>query len=144
MRTGKRAFAGVDDADYHCRLSGPLLAPRRGNDSPAVFANPTQPGTPRVTLADRVGGDEAESPSLSEQVERSSEEVGDKIRVAMRLIVDRFEPVDVSLDAAFGERGSSRKGRIAHEGVETRVLPIEDFEELDLPVKGNDRVGCAS
>ena len=83
IRAGERTLVDVDDADYHCRLAWPLLATRRCEDRPAVLANPAQPSAPCVALADRVCGDQAESPSLPQQIERPPEEVGDEIGVAV-------------------------------------------------------------
>ena len=83
-------------------------------------------------------------PLAPQQVERAAEEVGHEIGVAVRLLVDRLEPVEITARVPGRERVLARERRIAHERVEPGVRAVEDLGELDLPVKGNDRMRSAA
>ncbi len=74
----------MDDADHDRRHTRPLQPFARGVDRAAVGADPAEARGLRVTLADGVGGDQAKGAALPDQVERSAEEVGHEVGVAVR------------------------------------------------------------
>ena len=103
-----------------------------------MLADPAQPRGAGVALGDRVGGDQAERAARAHQVEGPPEEVRDKVRVAVALIVPGLEPVGVAADVAGRDGVLPRERRIPDERIEPRVLPVEHLGELDLPVKGRE------
>ena len=141
---GEWPLVGMDYADDHGREPRPLLAPGRFVERAVVFADPAQTGRARVALADSVRGDQAECPLAPQKVERAAEEVGHEIGVAVRLLVDRLQPVRITGREPGRERVLARERRVTHERIEAPVNAVEDLGELDLPVKGKDRMRSTS
>ena len=95
-------------------------------------------------MGDGVGGDEAEGTAVPQQFEGAPVEVGNEIRVAVALFVERLEPVGVAGDVAGRDGVLSGERGIPDERIEAGVLAVEDFGELDLPVeRGEGWIGVA-
>ena len=71
------------DADDHRGDSRPARPGDGAIDRTTVGADPPEPRRPRVSLADRIGRDQAEGAAAAEQVEGSAVEVRDQITVAV-------------------------------------------------------------
>ena len=63
---------------------------------PPFYANPPQPGVASVALPDGVRGDEAESAVAAQEMEGAAEEVGDEVGVAVALLVQRLQPIEIA------------------------------------------------
>ena len=79
------------------------------------------------------------APPFRSQVEGAPVEVGNEVRVAVAFVVERLEPVGVTSDVAGRDGVLSRERGIPDECIEPRVLAVEDFGELDLPVERGER-----
>lgn len=136
------ALAYMNDTDDDGGHAGPLIALAGRVDRAAVRADPTQAGRTRVALPDRVSGDQAETTVGSQQVERAAEKVGYQVGVAVRLVVNRLQPVEIAVAIAGDERVLARKRRVADDAIETGGFAGKDFGELDFPVKGTPSALC--
>ena len=134
----------VDHAHHHRRLAGPRDAAARAVDRAAVPADPAQAGGARVALGDGVGGDQPKRAALAQQAEGPAEEMRRQIGVAMAFRMDRLQPVGIGGRMGGGDRVLPREGRVADDGVETRIVSFEHLRELDLPVEGRDRMRSGS
>ncbi len=138
-RPGAAPLSHVDDAHHYRRLPGPRAPSAGVVDLAAVRADPAEAGSAGVALRDGVGGDQAERAPAAQEGERPPEEVGHEVGVAVALLVRRLEPVGVAGGVARGHGVLPRERRIAHDGVEPRVLPLEHLGKLDLPVERGQR-----
>jgi len=64
--------------------------------------------------------------------------VRDEIGVAVTTFVQDLEPVGVTVGVPGSERVLARERRIPQDGVEPRVLAVEDLGELELPVERHE------
>ena len=119
---------------------GHLYASGGGVDHAAVLADPAQAGVavspwPIVLVAIR-----PKAAAVAKQVERAAEEVGNEIGVAVRLLVDRLEPVEIALALTADIVFLPANGGLPTNASNRRILAVEHLGKLDLPVKRNDRV----
>ena len=100
-----------------------------------------QPGSARVALADRVGGDQPEGTALAQQTEGAAEEMRDEVGVAVRALVQRLQPVRIvrpRLPAMIVFLPA--KGGLPTIASKPPILAREHLRELDLPVERADRM----
>ena len=135
----KFALGDVQNADHHGRVAGPVDPLGGAVDLATVFANPAQAGGAGITLGDGVGGNQTERATFAQQVERTPVEMRDQVGVAVAPSVDGLEPIGVADDVTGGEVVLPRERRVPDERVEPRILPLEHFRELDLPMKWGKR-----
>ena len=92
-----------------------------------------------------VGGYQAKTPPVAHKRVSASKEVRHKIRIAVTLRMNLFEPVWVAVRIPFGHRVLSRERRITNDDVEPARRPQSVIErkhlgELDMPVKRHNRL----
>ena len=112
----------VDHADHDGGLSGPFVAAAGGVDRAAVRADPAQAGRSRVALGDRVGGDQAERPPCRSSVNARRKKWATRSAVAVRLGVDRLEPIEIAVGVAVDDRVLAGERRVADDRIEARIL----------------------
>jgi hypothetical protein len=79
----------MHDADDNSCLAGPNQSTSRNENLAAVIANPAQSRCPCVTLTNCVGCNQAERPILLQKLKTLAIEMGDNVRVSVRLVVHR-------------------------------------------------------
>ena len=124
-RPGHRPLVDVDHAHDHRRLARPFEPLASRVDRAAVVADPAQAGRARVTLADRVRGDQTEGALGSNEVESTAEEVGDQVGVAVRFGMNGLEPVGIALGVTFGHRVLARRTAGCRRSRQIRRRPRE-------------------
>ena len=95
-------------------------------------------------MANGVRGNQPKTSVLSQQIKRPPIEVRDQIGVAMRFLVDSFEPVKIPLTVAVDQRVFPSERRIAHHRIKPTILASEHFRKLDLPVERLDGLRAAA
>ena len=134
----------VQHAHDDCGVAGPLISLGGSVNFAVVLADPAKAGGAGVALGDGVGGDEAQGASIPHQVVGAPVEVGHEVRVAVTLVVQGLQPDGVAGDVAGRDGVLAGKWGVPDERIETGVLAVEDFGELDLPVeRGEGWIGVA-
>ena len=62
--------------------------------------------------------------------------MGYQISVAMTSRVHLLEPVGIAVDISCGDRIFASEWRVADDGIEPRVRPVEHLGEFDTPMEG--------
>ena len=89
------AFDDMHDRHDHRRLARPLKRRVRGIDRATLLADRAKPGRSRVTLADGVGRDQPEAPSLRKS-RSAAKEMRNQVGIAVRPSWSRLEPVKIA------------------------------------------------
>ena len=89
----------MDYTNHHCCLTWPF-EPSPGAQNDASRAKDCrEPRSPCVGLADCIGGYEPEYAAGTKEAERPAKEIRDKIRIAMRALMQRLQPLQIQFFA---------------------------------------------
>jgi hypothetical protein len=125
----------MNNAHNHRRLTRPPEPTPGARDSASLAEDCRKPRGSRVTLPDRVGGDQPEHAGRSQQAKRPAEEMRDEIGITMRTLMQHLQPRQIVPSLVGDDRVFAGERRIADDRVEAAILPCKDLREFHAPME---------
>src|SRR5208337_4760875 len=124
--TGQRSLVDMNHADHYSRFAGPPQPFPCGVNRTAVATDPAQPGRARVSLSDRVRGDQSEASLVSQKGVSPAVKEGHYVGVPLRLRKTGCQPIQIGATQAFPNLSTTHKRRVADDDIEsTRPAAVD-------------------